>query len=215
MIPEYKEKDGFQYTAECLTGVSDGLIIPFSLSVGLASAGCTSSTVLTVGALALAVGGAAMGASRFFGYLNAPGHDHSETGDTTMREEAVSRLGLNPQTARLMQQEQEDDNRKWKEMVQVHEAGMAAEQPSDRFKASLVMLLAYLAGGILPLLPYYRFSEPVKAAVWSAGLVLPLLLLFGWLKMRWTGQQGAGGVLKSLIHGLLTALAAWAVASVV
>ena len=91
------------------------------------------------------------------------------------------------------------------------------EPPDNRPYISAVTLgIAYILGGIIPLLPYFFLSEVNKALFISIGLMAFVLLVFGYAKTvavrGFRGQAnilaGVKGSIQMLIVGAVAAGAA-------
>ena len=56
---------------------------------------------------------------------------------------------------------------------------------------------AYVAGGLVPLLPYIATSSLHRALPLSVSVTLLALLVFGWAKARRTGAPALRGALQT------------------
>lgn len=92
-----------------------------------------------------------------------------------------------------------------------------AEPPDNRPYISAVTLgIAYILGGIIPLLPYFFISVVNTALFISIGLMAFVLLVFGYAKTGvvrgWSGRAnilaGVKGSIQMLIVGAVAAGAA-------
>jgi vacuolar iron transporter family protein len=91
------------------------------------------------------------------------------------------------------------------------------EPPDNRAYISAVTLgIAYILGGIIPLMPYFFVTEVNKALFISIGLMAFVLLIFGYAKTGvvrgWRGRAnilaGVKGSIQMLIVGAVAAGAA-------
>lgn len=53
--------------------------------------------------------------------------------------------------------------------------------------------MSYFLGGLCPLLPYFFVSSVNTGLIWSSGLTLLILLLFGVAKTHFSGAAGGVG----------------------
>ena len=92
-----------------------------------------------------------------------------------------------------------------------------AEPPDNRpYISALTLGLAYIIGGIIPLLPYFFLTKVDEALFISIGLMAFVLLVFGYVKTGvvrgWSGRAnvlaGIKGSLQMLVVGATAAGAA-------
>jgi VIT1/CCC1 family predicted Fe2+/Mn2+ transporter len=72
--------------------------------------------------------------------------------------------------------------------------------------------LSYIAGGIIPLSPYFFVSDSVEGLKISVAATLVCLFVFGYFKSRMTGVNAWWGALKVTLIGAVAAAAAFGVA---
>jgi VIT1/CCC1 family predicted Fe2+/Mn2+ transporter len=93
----------------------------------------------------------------------------------------------------------------------------SAEPPDNRpYISAFTLGIAYILGGIIPLLPYFFIIEVDKALFVSIGLMAFVLLVFGYCKTGvvrgWSGTAnvlvGVKGSIQMLIVGAVAAGAA-------
>ena len=71
---------------------------------------------------------------------------------------------------------------------------------------------AYVAGGLIPLAPYFFFTVTDRALVLSSLLTLLALGAFGYVKGRFTGAPPTRSAAQTVLVGGLAAAAAFAIA---
>jgi len=74
---------------------------------------------------------------------------------------------------------------------------------------------AYVAGGLIPLSPYFVFTETRPALLVSCAMTGLALLVFGWLKATVTGLPPLASAMQTLAVGGAAAAVAFAVARLV
>jgi vacuolar iron transporter family protein len=89
------------------------------------------------------------------------------------------------------------------------ELGLEEPEAGRGFKSALTISGAYIAGGLLPLAPYFLLGEVSRALPTSVALTLAALLIFGAVKGHFTG------VAPAALVGTLAATAAFAIARLV
>jgi len=71
---------------------------------------------------------------------------------------------------------------------------------------------AYIAGGLIPLAPYFVFSAAARALAVSVAFTLLALFVFGYVKGHFTGARPIRSALQTALVGGLAAAAAFAIA---
>jgi predicted membrane protein (TIGR00267 family) len=84
-------------------------------------------------------------------------------------------------------------------------------EPPDAKRApvsALTIGASYILGGVIPLAPYLVVHDVSRALLFSAGMTLLALFLFGALKGKLTGQAPLlGGIQSAAIGGLAAGVA--------
>ena len=95
------------------------------------------------------------------------------------------------------------------------ELGLEEPHPGRALRSGATIGASYIAGGLVPLLPYF-FSISVSAALlFSAGLSVLALATFGAVKARFTGLPPLRGAVQTMVLGGLAAGAAYAIARII
>jgi VIT1/CCC1 family predicted Fe2+/Mn2+ transporter len=81
----------------------------------------------------------------------------------------------------------------------------------------LTIALSYVAGGLIPLAPYivaiyFHRVSVIGALLFSVGLTLLALFIFGFVKGRFTGTRPLRSALQTALIGSLAAGAAFIIA---
>jgi predicted membrane protein (TIGR00267 family) len=93
-----------------------------------------------------------------------------------------------------------------------YELGLEKPDPRRALTSALTIAGAYMAGGLIPLSPYILLSH-AQTALWLSVLVtLSALLVFGYVKGRFTGTRPLRSGLQTMLIGGLAAAAAFAIA---
>lgn len=186
---------------DIILGMSDGLTVPFALAAGLSAAVNSSFIVLVAGIAELA---------REQRHIErAPEAERAEVreilagyglGDEAL-ESAVAAITANP--------------RNWIDFMLRNELELERPEPARARNSALTIGLSYVAGGVLPLVPYaMRLPVPVALA-WSAGLTFLELLSFGAAKGRVTGVHMLLAPVETAAVGSLAAGSAYYLARLV
>jgi VIT1/CCC1 family predicted Fe2+/Mn2+ transporter len=84
--------------------------------------------------------------------------------------------------------------------------------PKRATKSALNIGLSYIAGGIIPLSPYFFIADSTEALKISVVATLICLFVFGFFKSKMTGIAPVWGALKVTLIGAVAAAAAFGVA---
>jgi len=204
-------------------GMSDGLTIPFALAAGLSGAFDKSSIIIIAGIIAVAVGSIAMGLGGYLSGKTEQDHYKNETGEydevestVTKENEATMDFFANLDLSRELQeqavQESVKDKESWAAFMKKYELGVDKPEPKHAAKTALVIWLSYMAGGIIPLSPYFFIAHSTEALKISVVTTLICLFVFGFFKSRMTGVKPIWGALKVTLIGVVAAAAAFGVA---
>ena len=79
-------------------------------------------------------------------------------------------------------------------------------------QSALTIAAAYIAGGLIPLLPYMLEANARAAITFSALITLIALCIFGFVKGRFTGVSPIRSSLQTALIGSIAAAAAYAIA---
>jgi VIT1/CCC1 family predicted Fe2+/Mn2+ transporter len=205
---------------DIVIGLSDGLTVPFALAAGLSGAVASSRIVVLAGLAEIAAGSIAMGLG---GYLAARGdaehyvsekqreereivertHDEEEEIYEIFEQYCVPRSSAAPVLESLKQ-----NPAAWVDFMMRFELGLEEPAPNRAHRSALTIAFSYIAGGLIPLLPYMLVSSNVFALQLSVVITLIALAIFGALKGRIVGT----GWLKSATQTVLIGGTAAAVA---
>ena len=93
-----------------------------------------------------------------------------------------------------------------------YELGLEEPDPKRATKSALNIGLSYVAGGIIPLSPYFFISNSTEALELSVIATLICLFVFGYFKSKITGINPWLGALQVMLIGAMAAAAAFGVA---
>jgi VIT1/CCC1 family predicted Fe2+/Mn2+ transporter len=212
------------FISDIVIGMADGLTVPFALAAGLSGAVASSSLVVTAGIAEIVAGSIAMGLGGYLAGRTEADHYESERRREINEVETVperekqevrdvfAEMGLSPSLQTVIADELAKDKTKWIDFMMKYELGLDEPDPNRATKSALTIGLAYVAGGLVPLAPYFLFSTPHQALLYSCGVTLICLFIFGYFKSKVTGQPPFSGAIKVMLIGALAAAAAFGVA---
>src|SRR5450755_1186229 len=151
---------------DVVIGLSDGLTVPFALAAGLSGAVSSAHIIVLAGLAEIAAGSIAMGLG---GYLAARGDaehyaselkreqtevitrpdDEAEEIYQIFDQYSVPREAAAPVLAALQQ-----NHPAYVEFMMRFELGLERPAPNRAHRSALTIALSYIAGGMVPLLPY-------------------------------------------------------------
>src|SRR6185295_1957538 len=95
------------------------------------------------------------------------------------------------------------------------ELGLERPDPKRALTSAVTIGGAYAAGGLVPLAPYMTTGNASTALVFSITVTLLTLLVFGFVKGRFTGMRPVRSALQTAFIGSCAAGAAFAIAKAI
>lgn len=209
---------------DIVIGMSDGLTVPFALAAGLTGAITSSSIIITAGFAEVAAGSIAMGLG---GYLAAKSDaEHYRNERIREEREIVERLevekaevaeifhsyGLTAAESAPVVEALSTRPQAWVDFMMRFELGLEKPDPKRALTSALTIAGAYVAGGIIPLAPYLLLPQAQSALLFSIAITLVALLVFGYIKGRFTGAKPIRSAFQTTLIGGLAAAAAFGIA---
>lgn len=209
---------------DVVIGMSDGLTVPFALAAGLSGAVDSSSIVVIAGIAEIAAGSIAMGLGGYLAGKTEQDHYKSEVKreydeienlrhkEIEETKDFFANIGLSPEIQDKATEEISRDKDRWVEFMMKYELGLEKPDPKRAKKSALNIGLSYIAGGIIPLSPYFFISSSPEALKYSVIATLICLFVFGYFKSRITGVNAFWGAIRVMMIGAVAAGAAFGVA---
>jgi VIT1/CCC1 family predicted Fe2+/Mn2+ transporter len=214
---------------DIVIGMSDGLTVPFALAAGLTGAIDRAGIIVTAGLAEIAAGSIAMGLG---GYLAAKSdaEHYAKEREREKREvveipeeekrevaQVFQSYGLSSDESTPIVEALAKHPKKWVDFMMRFELGLERPDPKRALVSALTIGASYVAGGLIPLAPYiatayFKQASVVTALFYSVGLTLLALLVFGFIKGRFTGTRPARSALQTALIGSLAAGAAFLIA---
>jgi VIT1/CCC1 family predicted Fe2+/Mn2+ transporter len=209
---------------DIVIGLSDGLTVPFALAAGLSGAVASSHIVVLAGLAEIAAGSIAMGLG---GYLAAKGdaehyasekireereiiertHDEEEEIYEIFEQYSVDRSSATPVLHALKQ-----NPAAWVDFMMRFELGLEEPARNRAHRSALTIAVSYVAGGLIPLLPYMLVADNLTALKLSVIITLLALAIFGALKGRLVGTGWLRSAIQTITIGGIAAAAAYTLA---
>ena len=92
------------------------------------------------------------------------------------------------------------------------ELGIERPDPKRARNSAITIAVSYIVGGLIPLSPYLFRATPQEALWISVGLTAAALVIFGYVKGRYTVAKPMKSALQTLSVGGLAAATAYAIA---
>ena len=209
---------------DVVIGMADGLTVPFALAAGLSGAVDQTSLVVTAGLAEVVAGSIAMGLG---GYLAARSdaehyasekererHEVKEKPAAEMAEIAAifQSYGLSPAESAPLVEALRSRPDAWIDFMMRFELGLEEPDPGRARRSALTIAGAYVAGGLIPLSPYFAVATVKAAMPLSVAVTLAALAIFGYVKGTFTGTQPAKSAAQTVLIGSAAAAAAFVLA---
>jgi vacuolar iron transporter family protein len=212
---------------DIVIGMSDGLTVPFALAAGLSGAVDSTRVVITAGLAEIAAGSIAMGLGGYLAartdaehYASELAREHRETVEMPAEEtkevvDVFEKYGLPHKIATEAAHAIRKDRATWVDFMMRFELGLEKPDPARARTSALTIALSYIAGGFVPLAPYF-FLHPMRVALFgSVALTLLALLVFGYVKGRFTVKKPVRSAWQTALVGGLAAAAAFVIAKAI
>jgi len=215
---------------DIVIGMSDGLTVPFALAAGLTGAINSAGIIVTAGLAEIAAGSIAMGLGGYLAAKSDAEHyakererekrEVKEIPEEEKREvaEVFHSYGLTKNESEPIVEALAKHPQKWVDFMMRFELGLEKPDPKRAVISAFTIAAAYIAGGLIPLAPYIfaAYVTPMDvrktALLLSVAMTLVALLVFGFIKGRYTGTRPLRSALQTALIGSLAAGAAFLIA---
>jgi VIT1/CCC1 family predicted Fe2+/Mn2+ transporter len=212
---------------DIVIGMSDGLTVPFALAAGLSGAVSTTSIIVTAGLAEIAAGSIAMGLGGYLAarsdaehYASERSREQREISEKNEAEKQEIRdifasYGLTAEESKPIVEALSKRPNAWVDFMMRFELGLEKPEPRRAFISAFTIALSYIVGGLIPLSPYILLPVARTALLTSVVVTLLALLLFGYIKGRFTGTKPLRSGLQTALIGGLAAAAAFLIARLI
>lgn len=212
---------------DLVIGMSDGLTVPFALAAGLSGAVASTHIVVTAGLAEIAAGSIAMGLG---GYLAARSDAEHYASERLREEREVEEMpeeeqrevahvfesyGMTAAESAPVIAALSARPAAWVDFMMRFELGLEKPEPSRAWKSALTIAAAYVAGGLIPLSPYFLVDQATRALLISVALTITALAMFGYAKGAATGVPAMRSAMQTTLIGGLAATAAYGLAKAI
>ena len=212
---------------DIVIGMADGLTVPFALAAGLSGAVAATSIIITAGLAEIAAGSIAMGLGGYLAartdaehYVAELAREYRETVELPDEEAAeVARVfqsyGLKDETVATVVTAICSDQKRWVDFMMRFELGLEEPNPRRAVVSALTIAFSYIAGGLVPLAPYFFLRNVTEGLLGSIAVTLLALLFFGYVKGKFTTQRPGRSAWQTALVGGLAAAAAFTIAKMI
>ena len=212
---------------DVVIGMSDGLTVPFALAAGLSGAVESSGIIVVAGLAEVAAGAIAMGLGGYLAARTDAEHFASEQAreerevDEVPEQEAAEvadvlrSYGLDDDNVTTVVNSIRANKKRWVDFMMRFELGLEEPDPKRARNSALTIALSYIAGGMVPLAPYFFFRSIHTALIGSVIVTLLALLVFGYIKGRFTTARPLRSAWQTVLVGGLAATAAFVIAKAI
>ncbi len=209
---------------DIVIGMSDGLTVPFALAAGLSGAVDSTSIVITAGLAEIAAGSIAMGLGGYLAARSDAEHYASErlreqtevrdipAAETKEVTDVLAGYGISVEAAAPLVRALQEQPEAWVDFMMRFELGLEQPDPKRALVSAATIAGAYIAGGLIPLAPYFVVAGATRALNVSVACTLLALFAFGYVKGHFTGARPIRSALQTTLVGGLAAAAAFMIA---
>ncbi|MEO8716445.1 MAG: VIT1/CCC1 transporter family protein [Acetobacteraceae bacterium] len=212
---------------DIVIGMSDGLTVPFALAAGLSGAVDSTRIIITAGLAEIAAGSIAMGLGGYLAARSDAEHYASERrreeqeivekreAEIAEVEDVFRTYGLSDDESTRVAQSLSARPKTWADFMMRFELGLEEPDPKRALWSALTIAGAYIAGGFIPLSPYIVLNSARSALMISVVVTLLALLVFGYVKGRFTGSVPLRSAVQTMLIGGVAAAAAFVIARLI
>lgn len=209
---------------DIVIGMSDGLTVPFALAAGLSGAVESSGIIVTAGLAEVAAGAIAMGLGGYLAARTDAEHFASERTREELETEQMPEkeaaevadvlrsYGLEDEKVATVVDSIRANKKRWVDFMMRFELGLEDPDPKRAMRSAFTISLSYVSGGLVPLAPYFFIGSVQTALLGSVVVTLLALLVFGYIKGRYTTSKPFRSAWQTVLVGGLAATAAFVIA---
>jgi VIT1/CCC1 family predicted Fe2+/Mn2+ transporter len=218
---------GSEFVRDIVIGMSDGLTVPFALAAGLSGIVNSTAIVITGGLAEIAAGSIAMGLGGYLAAKSDAEHYAAERATEQREVEMIPEIevaevekvfllyGLEKEQSSLVANALSQRPEAWVDFMMRFELGLEKPDPKRARSSALTIGLSYIVGGMVPLAPYILTPNAGNALFFSVVFTLLALLIFGYVKGRFTGTHPLRSAVQTALIGGLAASAAFGLARLI
>jgi VIT1/CCC1 family predicted Fe2+/Mn2+ transporter len=212
------------FIRDVIIGMSDGITVPFALTAGISGVVTGNTMIIIAGISEICAGSISMGLGGFLSakteiqqYYASRAKEYKEVHEVRESEkqevrDALAYYGLSPKAQDLVADELSADEDQWVRFMMRNELGLEEPDGHRAAKSAFNIGLSYVVGGVIPLTGYVLTATPSRGLSMSSAITFVSLLVFGYLKSKFTGEPPLRGAIKTAAIGVIAASAAFGIA---
>ncbi len=212
---------------DIVIGMSDGLTVPFALAAGISGVGAATKIVVLAGLAEIAAGSIAMGLGGYLAARTDAEHyyteqrrenweiDHLPEREKQEIADVFINYGMEDEQIKPIVEAMSKKREQWLDFMMRFELGLETPDPKRARVSAITIGLSYIVGGFIPLSPYMLIPHLSTALIVSVIMTLIALLVFGYIKGRFTGTKPVRSGLQTMLVGGLAAGVAFGLARLI
>ena len=137
---------------------------------------------------------------------------HRETAEV---HDILQSYGLSEADAARVAKSIKAEKKRWVDFMMRFELGLEEPDPRRARNRAWTIALSYIAGGVVPLSPYFFIRDVPTALLLSVVVTLIALFGFGYIKGRFTTPRPFRSAWQTVLVGGIAAAAAFAIARLI
>ena len=211
------------YVRDLILGLNDGIVSVYALVAGLVGAKFATHQVAVAGVAAAIAGALSMGLGEYLStksqaqyYASEAARERSHIRTYPELERAELKQMLEEQhypadlRPRMLEHIASDEDR-FVEFMMREEFGVGKESGRSPVAAMLLIMVAFLAGAVLPVAPFFFAGAPVNLLYAASALSILGLFAAGAAKGRISGLQPFRSGLEMVLFGAIAGLVTYGV----
>jgi predicted membrane protein (TIGR00267 family) len=123
--------------------------------------------------------------------------------------------GLSEEEIKPILDKFEKNPKSWVDFMMKYELGLEEPDTKRGLKSALTIAASYIVGGVIPLSPYFFVKDAHNGLAISAVMTMLALLIFGYVKGRFTGSKPIKSAIQTVIIGGMAATVAFVLAKLI
>jgi predicted membrane protein (TIGR00267 family) len=204
---------------EIVFGFNDGSISTLALLAGVTGGSLAEGQILIVGISGMIAGAISMAVGSYISSKSEIEHHQSEIEHEKREIEEVPEIER--EELRQLYQKKADfteeelnlivnritsNNEYWLDSMMKEELGLFEERFENPLKLSLIMLAAFIVGGLIPILPFFIFSHLQTSFITASIMTFSSLFIVGIWKTTFTEKNWLLSGLEMIFVGVLAAV---------
>ena len=206
-----------EFLRHIVFGANDGVVTAIGFLVGISGSIANQGVVVIAGILTIVAGSASMALGNYLGVKSQREHydamekierwemEHKPDVERDEIREIYSNYGFDRQTVETLTKKVTSNKELWLKVMMRDELGFSEQERGQPVVSGIFMGIAYLLGGIPPLLPYIFVKPLTRALLMSIFAAILVMATIGFF--RWFLNRGSltSKVAETITIGLLAA----------